>query len=101
MRADPSVGPRKTVRLRRHMPYTTTFLWRRLGVLLVLAAAISVASLIAGGSGIGFREALGGLFGGADQTARAVMMEVRLPRLLAGFGVGSLLALAGVLLQAL
>jgi iron complex transport system permease protein len=83
------------------MPHTTPFLWRRLGVLLVLAAAISVASLIAGGSGIGIRDALGGLFGGADQTARAVMMEVRLPRLLAGFGVGSLLALAGVLLQAL
>ena len=29
------------------------------------------------------------------------MLEVRLPRVLAAFGVGSLLALAGVLLQAL
>ena len=73
----------------------------RLAVLIALALAIALASLVAGGSGIGFRQAFGGLFGGGSETARAVMMEVRLPRLLAGFGVGSLLALSGVLLQAL
>ncbi len=36
-----------------------------------------------------------------DEQARSVLLQVRLPRLLAGFGVGALLALAGVLLQAL
>jgi iron complex transport system permease protein len=41
------------------------------------------------------------LLGAGDETARSVMMEVRLPRLLAALGVGGLLALAGVLLQAL
>jgi len=41
------------------------------------------------------------LFGSSDDAARTVMTAVRLPRALAAFGVGSLLALAGVLLQAL
>jgi iron complex transport system permease protein len=41
------------------------------------------------------------LLGAGDDAARSVMMEVRVPRLLAAFGVGGLLALAGVLLQAL
>ena len=70
-------------------------------VLAVVAALVAVTSLVVGGSGIGLRQALAGLLGGGSDTARAVMMEVRLPRVLAGFGVGSLLALTGVLLQAL
>lgn len=41
------------------------------------------------------------LFGSSDDAARTVITAVRLPRALAAFGVGSLLALAGVLLQAL
>ena len=41
------------------------------------------------------------LFGGGDDAAQTVITAVRLPRALAAFGVGSLLALAGVLLQAL
>jgi iron complex transport system permease protein len=43
----------------------------------------------------------GALFGASDEAARNVITAVRLPRVLAAFGVGSLLALAGVLLQAL
>ncbi|HEY4213369.1 MAG TPA: iron ABC transporter permease [Steroidobacteraceae bacterium] len=79
----------------------STVAWRRMTVLAAIAAVVAAASLVVGGSGIGLRQALAGLLGGGSDTARAVMMEVRLPRLLAGFGVGSLLALAGVLLQAL
>jgi iron complex transport system permease protein len=41
------------------------------------------------------------LAGATDEQARSVLLQVRLPRLLAGFGVGALLALSGVLLQAL
>jgi len=41
------------------------------------------------------------LFGSSDDPARTIITAVRLPRVLAAFGVGSLLALAGVLLQAL
>jgi len=70
-------------------------------VLLFLAGLVAIASLVVGGSGISIHEALSALAGGGDATARAVMMEVRLPRLVAGLSVGSLLALAGVLLQAL
>jgi iron complex transport system permease protein len=72
-----------------------------LTLLLALAAAVCFASLLNGGSGISGRQAIAALLGAGDEAARSVMMEVRLPRLLAAFGVGGLLALAGVLLQAL
>jgi iron complex transport system permease protein len=72
-----------------------------LTLLLALAAAVGLASLLNGGSGISARQAIAALLGAGDEAARSVMMEVRLPRLLAAFGVGGLLALAGVLLQAL
>src|SRR5690348_11530325 len=70
-------------------------------VLVALAAVVCLASLLNGGSGISARQAIAALLGAGDEAARSVMMEVRLPRLLAAFGVGGLLALAGVLLQAL
>ena len=59
------------------------------------------AALLIGSSGIGLSQALAALGGGGDEAARNVLVAVRLPRVLAAFGVGSLLALAGVLLQAL
>lgn len=75
--------------------------WKGLTALLVLAVAVCIASLLIGSSGIGPREAVAALLGAGDQAARSVMIEVRLPRLLAALGVGGLLALSGVLLQAL
>jgi len=75
--------------------------WKGLSALLMLAIAVFFASLLIGSSGMGVGRMLGALFGGSDAAARNVMEAVRLPRALAAFGVGSLLALAGVLLQAL
>jgi iron complex transport system permease protein len=75
--------------------------WRGLAGLFVLAAAVFFVSLLVGSSGIGARRVAGALFGSGDEAARNVLTIVRLPRVLAAFGVGSLLALAGVLLQAL
>jgi iron complex transport system permease protein len=74
---------------------------RRLIVLLSLAVAVFAAALLIGTSGITLRSALAALAGAGDETARSVLLDVRLPRLLAAFGVGGLLAVAGVLLQAL
>ncbi len=74
---------------------------RRLMGLLVLAMAVFAAALLIGTSGVPLQSALGALVGSGDDAARTVLLEVRLPRLLAGFGVGGLLAVAGVLLQAL
>jgi iron complex transport system permease protein len=75
--------------------------WKGLTALTALAAAVFLASLLVGSSGIGAARMAGALFGGSDDAARTVITAVRLPRALAAFGVGSLLALAGVLLQAL
>jgi iron complex transport system permease protein len=76
--------------------------WKGLTALIALAAAVFLASLLLGSSGIGAGRMVAALFGGSgDDSARAVVTAVRLPRALAAFGVGSLLALVGVLLQAL
>jgi iron complex transport system permease protein len=74
---------------------------RGLALLVVLAAAVCAAALLIGSSGIGLSQALAALGGHGDEATRNVLVGVRLPRVLAAFGVGSLLALAGVLLQAL
>src|SRR5580704_11217533 len=70
-------------------------------VLAVLAAAVFCVSLLVGSSGTGLRGSLAALMGSGDEATRTVLLVVRLPRVLAAFGVGALLALAGVLLQAL
>jgi len=76
--------------------------WRRLTALLALAAAVFCASLCIGSSDITPSQLLAAMLGtGTDEAVRSVLLQVRLPRLLAAFGVGGLLALAGVFLQAL
>jgi len=74
---------------------------KSLVVLLVLAAVVFCVTLLVGSSGAGVRGSLLALLGAGDEATRTVLYEVRLPRVLAAFGVGSLLALSGVLLQAL
>jgi iron complex transport system permease protein len=69
--------------------------------LLLLAGAVFLTAVLVGSSGIGLRAALAALGGSGDAATRSVLLGVRLPRVLAAFGVGGLLALAGVLLQAL
>src|SRR2546429_5227008 len=75
--------------------------WSSLWGLAALAAVVFLAALLIGGSGIGVRGALEARGGWGDAAPRSVLLGVRLPRVLAAFGVGSLLALSGVLLQAL
>ena len=75
--------------------------WWGLAGLALLAAATFCAALLVGSAGLSSAGALRALFGGGDDFSRMIVQTVRLPRAVAGFAVGSLLALAGVLLQAL
>jgi iron complex transport system permease protein len=75
--------------------------WKGLAALVLLAAGVFTASLLVGSVELSPARVLAALLGGGDSVARSVALVVRLPRTLAAFGVGSLLALAGVLLQAL
>ncbi|HZC85481.1 MAG TPA: iron ABC transporter permease [Steroidobacteraceae bacterium] len=89
------VTPVRGSRLARFAPL------RGLALLVLLAVAVFLVALLTGSSGISAPQALAALAGGGDEATRTVLLDVRLPRVLAGFGVGSLLALSGVLLQAL
>lgn len=65
------------------------------------AATIAFLALVVGSTDIGIRPALAALLGDPAEPARTVVLELRAPRLLSAFTIGALLALAGVLLQAL
>ena len=82
------------------MPSTPP-LFTKFAFLLVLAVVIAGLALVAGSTDIGVRPALAALFGDSAEPARTVVLELRAPRLLSAFTIGALLALAGVLLQAL
>jgi iron complex transport system permease protein len=73
----------------------------RFGALLVLALAIAGVSLVAGSTEIEAGSAFAAVFGDLAEPARTVVFELRLPRVLSAFAIGALLAVAGVLLQAL
>jgi iron complex transport system permease protein len=73
----------------------------RFALLLGLAATICGLALVVGSTDIGVSRALAALAGDPAEPARTVVMELRAPRLLSAFSIGALLALAGVLLQAL
>ncbi len=73
----------------------------RFAILIVLAAMIAGLGLVAGSTEIGVRPALAALLGDLSEPTRTVVLELRAPRLLSAFTIGALLALAGVLLQAL
>jgi iron complex transport system permease protein len=72
-----------------------------LAVLALIAAAAFCLTLLVGSAGLGPARALQTLLGGGDDFSRLIIWSVRLPRAVAAFAVGGLLALAGVLLQAL
>ena len=67
-----------------------------LAALIALVWALSVGSVAVDGTAV-FRA----LTGGASGTEAAIVRELRLPRALAAFAVGGLLALAGALMQVL
>ena len=62
---------------------------------------VACLGLVAGSTDIGVRPAIAALLGDLAEPARTVVLELRAPRLLSAFTIGALLALAGVLLQAL
>ncbi|TWC66716.1 iron complex transport system permease protein [Burkholderia sp. SJZ115] len=77
--------------------------WAIWAALALAAALVLVAALTLGSVPISPRQALGALFtpAGGDPLAGEIVRTLRLPRALAGFGCGALLALAGALLQVL
>ena len=70
---------------------------------LLLAAAIAslLFSLASGSVPVAWSEVLGALTGGEDSMPAQVIRDIRLPRTLAAFATGALLAMSGVIMQVL
>jgi len=78
---------------------------RRALLILTVLAALALASmslaLMVGSINIPIREVVATLLAAPDSVSADVVLNLRLPRALAGFACGGLLALAGALLQVL
>lgn len=69
--------------------------------LAVLSLVAGLFALASGSADISPGEVWQTLFGNAPDNARNIILDLRLPRALTAFGVGGLLAVAGVLMQVL
>ena len=69
--------------------------------LAVLAVMAIFAAMASGSAAISMADTFRTLAGDAPDHIRALVMDLRLPRALTAFGVGGLLAVAGVLMQVL
>ncbi len=77
----------------------TKWMWD-LALLVLLLAGVSFLSLSLGPSGISPAEILRLLFkDGTEASARTILFDIRLPRVVLGFAVGGGLSVAGVVLQ--
>lgn len=75
---------------------------RVLGGLVALTLAATCVSLAVGAAdAVGPLETAGVLLGGGDELARAIVLEVRLPRVVLGLLAGGALAVSGAVFQAL
>ncbi len=64
--------------------------------MLLVAAALSLS---VGTASLGVDRTVAALTGGGDVTARAILFELRLPRVLLALGVGAMLGIAGAAMQ--
>ncbi|TDR52942.1 iron complex transport system permease protein [Halomonas ventosae] len=72
-----------------------------LGGLAALALAALVFAVALGSATVPLSDGLAVLVGGGDALSRTLILELRLPRALAAFATGGLLAVAGALMQVL
>ena len=70
-----------------------------LPILTVLALVAALGSLALGAVPLSSARILAVLAGGGDEVARAILIDLRLPRMLLGLIVGAMLGLAGAALQ--
>lgn len=82
--------------MHRRLPIIPAF-----ALLALAAAGLLALSLASGSLPLSFAEVVGALGDREPSLARDVVVELRLPRALAAFAVGGLLALAGAMLQVL
>jgi iron complex transport system permease protein len=85
---------------RRPVAWGDSILLRLIGLtaILVLAAGISIGT---GAAAVPIATVLEALFGGADATTRAIVLDLRLPRIILATLVGGGLAVSGAAFQAL
>lgn len=75
--------------------------WPFYGTLVLLLAAATLLALGWGSVRLSPADVIATLAGGGDELSRTIVLELRLPRALAAFTTGGLLALAGALMQVL
>lgn len=68
-------------------------------ILVLILLGVIAVSLCIGSTGIAFNKIIPLIFGGRGTAEYAILFDIRLPRIILGFAVGSALSIAGVMLQ--
>ena len=87
--------------LRQDVPVFTSWRIPVLAGSFILAVLVCLAALSMGSADISPGEIVKLMAGRGDEFSSRIIMEIRLPRILSGFYVGGMLALAGCLMQVL
>ena len=96
----PPVAPDDTARPRRRpAPGPAARAGILLAACLLVALAAAVAQLLLGRSGMSATEAIAALAGNPERPAHALILKLRLPRILGALAAGAALGLAGALLR--
>ncbi|MDI6841000.1 MAG: iron ABC transporter permease [bacterium] len=67
--------------------------------LVVILITVSIFSLSIGAAGISFKRIIPLIFNGKGTPEYSILFQIRLPRIILGFAIGSALSIAGVILQ--
>ncbi|MFA5031978.1 MAG: iron ABC transporter permease [bacterium] len=70
-------------------------------VLIIILLVVSLLSLCIGSTGISFDKIVPLVLGDKSSIEHSIVFDIRLPRIILGFAVGSALSVAGVILQGL
>jgi iron complex transport system permease protein len=97
----PGPGPRSQTPAPRDRAGRRGPVWLRLLLLSVLLGCAFAASIAIGAADLPLRDVLAALIGAGEESARAIVLELRLPRAVTAALVGAGLALSGATFQAL
>ena len=73
--------------------------WIALIILMAVLLGVGLLSLSVGSAGLPLRETLRALFGGGEAASRAIIWNVRMPRIATALAVGIALAMSGCVMQ--
>lgn len=72
-----------------------------IALVMVGIVVVGMVAIVSGAAGIGYRDVIALLWGDADDATRQIVMQIRMPRVLAALLAGFALSLSGAVMQSI